>query len=269
MGPRSGRRPSRGRRSELSAARGSPSSWPNIAGRERRFVGDWECWRRGLWSWRCTARRGAGLEDYVRKPDPAFAWTQISNHDTPLGKVYSLKLTSQVWQGITWTHSLSIYEPREITYPDTTLLFITGGANGNEPKDEDHKTGFTLAQVCGARAAVLRQVPNQPLLGGKTEDELIAETFVRYLQTKDENWPLLFPMVKSAVKAMDAVQAWAKDCGKPAVTRFVVTGGSKRGWTTWLTGAMDDRVVAIAPDGHRHAQPRQARSQPAQGLGPV
>ena len=126
-------------------------------------------------------------------------------------------------------------------------LFITGGDNKREQKDEDHKMGFGLAQVCGARVAVLYQVPNQPLLEGKSEDELIAETFVRYLQTKDENWPLLFPMVKSAVRAMDAVQAWVKENGKPAVERFVVTGGSKRGWTTWLTGAMDDRVVAIAP----------------------
>jgi PhoPQ-activated pathogenicity-related protein len=31
------------------------------------------------------------------------------------------------------------------------------------------------------------------------------------------------------------------------IKRFVVAGASKRGWTTWLTGAMDDRVVAIVP----------------------
>jgi PhoPQ-activated pathogenicity-related protein len=188
----------------------------------------------------------AGLDEYVKKPDTAFAWSKTSKLSTPAGTITTLGLASQVWQEITWKHELTIYEPRELAYADAMLLLITGGDHSSKQNDNDHKQGFGLAQLCGARVAVLRQVPNQPLLDGRTEDELIAETFVRYLQTKDENWPLLFPMVKSAVRAMDALQAFAKETGKP-VTRFIVTGGSKRGWTTWLTGAVDDRVVAIAP----------------------
>jgi PhoPQ-activated pathogenicity-related protein len=190
---------------------------------------------------------GADLDDYVKAPDPAFSWKQLSNHTTPAGTIHTIALTSQVWQGITWTHELTIYEPTELTYRDTVLLFIVGGSTGSKPDEGDHKLAFGLTKTTGARVAVLHQVPNQPLLGDKTEDTLIAETFVRYLETKDKKWPLLFPMVKSAVRAMDAVQAWAKDRGQPEVSRFVVTGGSKRGWTTWLTGAVDRRVIAIAP----------------------
>ena len=194
-----------------------------------------------------TRSARAGLDEYVKKPDPAFAWSQLETGSTPAGTFTELKLTSQVWKGITWTHSLCVYEPAGAAPSDAVLLFITGGDNNNPRLNpDDHKTGFTLAAACGARVAVLRQVPNQPLLDDKTEDELIAETFVRFLQSKDEEWPLLFPMVKSAVRAMDAVQAWAKERGQP-VARFVVSGASKRGWTTWLTGASDDRVIAIAP----------------------
>jgi PhoPQ-activated pathogenicity-related protein len=188
----------------------------------------------------------AGLDEYVKKPDPAFAWSEAGGGSTPAGTYTELKLTSQVWRGITWNHALYVYEPARVTHADAMLLFITGRGNGDKPGLDDHKTAFGLARACGARVAVLYQVPNQPLFDGKKEDELIAETFVRYLQSGDEEWPLLFPMVKSAVRAMDAVQALAERRGQPA-KRFVVTGGSKRGWTTWLTGAVDDRVIAIAP----------------------
>jgi PhoPQ-activated pathogenicity-related protein len=54
-------------------------------------------------------------------------------------------------------------------------------------------------------------------------------------------------MVKTAVRAMDAVQEFSKDNLKEDVSRFTVCGGSKRGWTTWLTAASDPRVEAIGP----------------------
>jgi PhoPQ-activated pathogenicity-related protein len=54
-------------------------------------------------------------------------------------------------------------------------------------------------------------------------------------------------MVKSVKAAMDALQESTKGSDSP-LTKFVVTGGSKRGWTSWLVGALEDpRVVGIAP----------------------
>src|SRR4030095_11776051 len=100
----------------------------------------------------------------------------------------------------------------------------------------------------------LRMVPNQPLTfvgDGKprTEDSFIAYTWDQFLKTGDAKWPARLPMTKSAVRAMDTITAFcASDKGgKVKVDRFVVAGGSKRGWTTWTTAAVDDWVVAIVP----------------------
>ncbi len=189
----------------------------------------------------------ADLPAYLATDDGAFRWEVTETREADEGRVTHMRLVSQRWQDEPWTHAVRIYEPKRVEHREFALLFITGGGTDSRPKPEDDALGFQLATLCRGRVVVLPQVPNQPLLGGKHEDALIAETFVRYLDNGDETLPLLFPMVKSAVKAMDAAQQWALTTDRPPILKFVVTGASKRGWTTWLTGASDSRVAAIAP----------------------
>ena len=185
------------------------------------------------------------LADYVRRPDPAFAWQLVSKTDTPAGVVFDLQLTSQTWHDIRWDHALQVFLPAGVSPTATAVLWNQGG----RPDPGSTLLGLTLAGKAKAPVAFLYGVPSQPHFGGKKEDALIAETFVRALDTGDMTWPLLFPMVKSVTAAMTAVQEFAaKEWGGHKVTHFVVTGASKRGWTSWLTAATGDpRVKAIAP----------------------
>ena len=183
------------------------------------------------------------LERYVTAPDAAYKWSVKTSANTNGFTLATLSMTSQTWRTSAWTHTVQIVRPNKIRHPEIAFLFVTGdGAN----------TAYIgmLAKVAteaGALAAFVTRVPNQPLYGGKKEDALIAYTFLQYLKSGDETWPALLPMVKSAVRAMDTVQAYAEKEHQQKIEKFVVSGASKRGWTTWLTGAQDKRVVAIAP----------------------
>ncbi|UUO06470.1 PhoPQ-activated pathogenicity-related family protein [Blastopirellula sp. J2-11] len=189
------------------------------------------------------------LQDYVAQADESFAWKLDKTTDLPLnmGRLHEVELTSQTWQGITWTHRLAIFEPKENKHPEHSLLFITGGKTGGKLRTGDMLAGARMANAGGVCVGYLLQVPNQPLLGDRTEDDLITETFLRYLDSRDATWPLLFPMVKSAVRAMDVIQLVAKQQWDGDVEKFIVAGASKRGWTTWLTAVADERVAGIAP----------------------
>ena len=192
------------------------------------------------------------LKSYITNGDATYSW--VIKDSTKLGSsmAYQLVLTSQKWHNITWRHQLTIVVPATIKY-DGAMLFITGGSNKNEQPNwsTEDKMWPILAAIASknkAIVALIKQVPNQPLFDGKTEDELISYTLHQFKQDKDYSWPLLFPMVKTAVRSMDAIQEFSSQKVHHTINNFVVSGASKRGWTTWLSNAIDDkRVKAIGP----------------------
>ena len=188
------------------------------------------------------------LDEYLAQKDDSYAWNIVEKAEPGGRHTYVVEMTSQTWHDITWKHYMYIVEPAKATNPENCILFITGSAIGRQPKTEDRMIAELLAETSGSCVAMLFQVPNQPLFGEHVEDSLIGETLLKALDSHDSTWPLLFPMAKSAIRGMDTVQALFKQERNKKIKNFVVTGASKRGWTTWLTGASQDkRVLAIAP----------------------
>lgn len=181
--------------------------------------------------------------DYVNAPDDSYAW-QVEREET-VGQttITHLLLTSQTWRGITWTHRVQIIVPQGMAYPETALMLITGGSPGAQ---ELMLLGAAAVGV-SAPVVILGDIPNQPLFDNLREDALIAYTFAQFLESGEADWPLLFPMTK-AVRAMDAIEEYTAQAWERPVTSFVTTGASKRGWTTWFTGAVaPERLKGIAP----------------------
>jgi PhoPQ-activated pathogenicity-related protein len=199
----------------------------------------------------------SALRSYVSRHDASYGWTVRQRTRLGQSDCVELTLTSQTWKGIVWKHRLFLIVPDGVEGDADALLVIEGGrwkdsyaapvTDGQPAYPKQAVLLAGLAQQMRAPLAVVLNVPQQPIFDGRTEDAIIAYTFDRYLETGEQDWPLLLPMVKSAVRAMDAVQAFAQQDRNLTIDRFTVTGASKRGWTTWLTSAVDDRVMALAP----------------------
>jgi PhoPQ-activated pathogenicity-related protein len=205
-----------------------------------------------------AAPKKTALDRYVAQPDPAYRYKLAQTHSLKGATAFVIDMVSQRYltgkevDRPEWQHWVTIVKPARVEH-QTGLLFIGGGNNdGKRPKPREE-----LVQIALATHSVvveIRMVPNQPLVfaGEKRqryEDAIIAYSWDKYLKAGDEKWPLRLPMTKAAVRAMDTVADFLASGigGRIKVDRFVVTGASKRGWTTWSTAAVDKRVVAIIP----------------------
>lgn len=199
------------------------------------------------------------LDEYVAAPDPNYAFKLVATIPGADHTTFILDMTSQAWLTTNevdrplWKHWMVIVKPKEVT-SSKSLLFIGGGGNGGNPPNAADGNLVKIAVATKSVVTELKMIPNQPLVfagetQGRKEDSLIAYTWDKFLRTGDKKWPARLPMTKAAVRAMDTVTAFCASAegGNTKVDGFVVAGGSKRGWTTWATAAVDKRVVAIVP----------------------
>lgn len=209
------------------------------------------------------------LKKFVQTCDPYYDYEVLRTATFPSFGIssYVFEMTSGMWRGSQelynaqpWKHYLTIIEP-SIVLHNKALLLVTGGTTGSEPDITDQaEMVLPFVSATGTVAVILKAVPNQPLqfideTKKRVEDGIIAYSYDKYMdgykaREADITWPALLPMVRSAVRAMDTVQKFVKE-EKPGrryeINQFVVTGASKRGWTTWLTSAIDPRVCSAMP----------------------
>ncbi len=187
---------------------------------------------------------------------PSIQLTDITQY---LGVTrYDFIFKSINWpKNTTWHHRLSIYVPEKMLHQEG-LMLVNGGINqpiDTEEKDPyDNKYLFLfyayLARQTHSIIVELKDIPNQYLRlddgVDRKEDDLLAHNWRQFMEHPNSpTYPLLFPMAKATSIALDAVVSAAEKIGFEAPTHYVLTGISKRGWSSWLTLLEDKRIVAL------------------------
>ncbi|MBN7815290.1 PhoPQ-activated pathogenicity-related family protein [Algoriphagus pacificus] len=201
------------------------------------------------------------LKDYVMGPSPDFHFEVVR---TVAGEDYDfhvLRMTSQNWltsdqvDQTEWWHWVSIVVPRDTPF-ETGMMWIGGGSTNTKMPEKPDELILAAATQTNSIVAQVHNIPFQPLkfpgdTVERTEDAIIAYGWRKFLEggAKDEDaiWLARLPMTKAVKLAMDATSELVKTMYQKDLKNYVVAGASKRGWTTWTTAAVDDRVVAIVP----------------------
>jgi len=172
------------------------------------------------------------------------------------------KLNSQTWtlQGSVcpgrWQHGVDIYIP-DSARDKNALIVVNSGSNDDGTGNPVAPNNFTqdqLVQIAMATKTIVisvSNVPNQKLTyQGATEplaeDNSVAWSWKLFINdaSKYQNASLHIPMSAAVSQALRLAKI---ELASQNITKFIVTGASKRGWAAWLTAISDNDVVAIVP----------------------
>ena len=199
------------------------------------------------------------LQDYIRDRKN-FSYKLEDSIRIDRAIIYRFKMNSGKWltneevNEPLWWHWLDIVVP-DIIDTQTALLFIGPGSKEDSKKYLDN---LSIQKAIENKSIVshVSNIPFQPLRFidsdsiARYEDNLISYGWNQFLTNgaleKDVELLARFPMTRAVVRAMDVVQEFTMS-EKHAVKDFFISGASKRGWTTWTTAAVDQRVIGMAP----------------------
>ncbi|MCK4751751.1 MAG: hypothetical protein KAT15_32065 [Bacteroidales bacterium] len=201
------------------------------------------------------------LKDYVMAGDEAFSYAVLDSVIGENFKEYKVKMVSGTWlteaevEPAEWWHWVNIIIPDQVR--ENEAMMIIGGGDASDPGSLPSEDWLIQAAVAtGSIIAHVSNIPFQPTdfkgdqKEGRYEDDLIAFGWRQYLESGASEthleWLARFPMTRAVVRAMDVVQE-ISIAEQKLVEGFFVAGASKRGWTTWTTAAVDDRVIGMAP----------------------
>ena len=206
--------------------------------------------------------RVSPLETYVNRVDPATSYELVHESKGEGYTYYVIRSVSQNWlttnevTETTWWHWVSFVIPDKLEH-DVSFLMISGGSTNTKLPESPDKMLVEAALSTNSTAIKVHNIPFQPVtyvgdtVDTRVEDGLIAYGWREFMEggAKDDDaiWLARLPMTKAVITAMDAVTNYTNTQLGMNLGKYVVAGGSKRGWTTWTTAALDDRVVAMVP----------------------
>ncbi|MBN3265242.1 PhoPQ-activated pathogenicity-related family protein [Pectobacterium brasiliense] len=190
-------------------------------------------------------------------------YTFIGKEKSPKIEIRKYKMTSQSWSPndmVTpekWLHDVDIYIP-ESPKTQRALVVVNNGVNHDNgsqksrgPTDFSEEVLTTIARTTHTIVISVSNIPNQYLTYQHDdkplkEDDSVARSWVLFMDDPEQRklMSLHIPMSTSVSQAMRMAK---KELTQWDINGFIVTGASKRGWTTWLTAISDPDVEAIVP----------------------